>query len=274
MKAGRFIPLFALTLGGCAQLYDIRDTIEGYTHPLVASAMFLGIQEPDSEFIDLIDTEFESGAAVQAFLADATNVEDIENAPIAGGKVKVAIGQGDPLLLDEEEQGSYRITGGEGLYYEVGKETTMKILVDGEEGSITSRLPEAADIELDWVQPIADLVIDLSHHDFDTVLAVVVDMQDGEVLWTNEPSDISELYALTHAAEPIKRVVIPAAIFNREGVLAVGVAGMMVSDQESVDGMNIALSSYMTGQMVFAPVCTYDEAYCSVVTPEDLANLP
>ena len=162
MKAGRFLPLLAIGMSGCAQLYEIRDTIEGYTNPLVASAMFLGVQEPDSEFIDLLDTEFESGAVVQAFLADASNVDDMAEAPIAGGDVSVRIGGAQPLRLDEIEAGAYSITGGEGLYYEVGESTTLNINVGPDTGIIKGgKLPEAADVVLDWEQPAEDLIIDM-----------------------------------------------------------------------------------------------------------------
>jgi len=274
MKAGRLLPLLAVPMAGCAQLYDFRDTLEGYTNPLVASAMFLGVQEPDSEFIDLLDTEFESGAVVQAFLADASNVDDMSKAPIAGGDLKVRIGGADPLRLDEVEAGTYSITGGEGLYYEVGQSTTLSINVGPDTGRIEGgKLPEAADVVLDWEQSAEDLVVDMSDRDYDIVLAVVVDMDDGAVLWTNEPADISELYDMTHASEAVKRVVIPGAIFQKEGILAVGVAGMMVTDQEQIEGVNIALSSYMSGQMVFNPVCTYDSATCAVITPEDMEDM-
>lgn len=268
MKAGSILPI--LVLSGCAQLSEWQEKFEGYTNPLVAQAMFIGVAEPDSEFIDLGGTEFESGAAVQVFLADASNVDDLENAPISGGAVQVRVGNNPSLPLYEEDIGAYRATGVEGLDYIVGQDTSLTISIDGQKGSATGKLPEAAVIDVEWYQDGTDLAIDLSHHSFDTVLGVVIDMVTGELVWSNEPADISELYDMTHASEPVNRLIIPGVVFSQESVYAVGVAGMMVTEEEQLDGVNLALSSYMQGQLVFNPVCTYGEQLCSEITPDDL----
>lgn len=271
-KAGLILP--ALALSGCAQLSEWQEKFEGYTNPLVAQAMFIGVAEPESAFIDLSGTDFGSGAAVQVFLADASNVNDLENAPVSGGAVQVRVGGGPALPLYEEDAGAYRATGVEGLDYVAGEDTDLSIAINGQQGGATGTLPEAADLDVDWYQDGTDLAIDLSDHSFDTVLGVVIDMVSGELVWTNEPTDISELYEMTHASEPVKRLVIPGAVLSRESVYAVGVAGMMVTAEEALEGINLALSSYMQGQLVFSPVCTYGEQLCAEITPEDLESLP
>ncbi len=66
-----------LTLGilaftiGCGNFYDLRETIEGVTNPVVVQAMFLGVAPPESDLVILDDTEFASGSAIRVFLADA-----------------------------------------------------------------------------------------------------------------------------------------------------------------------------------------------------------
>jgi hypothetical protein len=272
MTAGFVLALAGM--GGCAQIDALKDKIEGYTNPLVTQAMFLGVEEPESEFISLEGTRFEDGAVLQVFLADASNVTDMENAPVSGGAVQVSVGNGPALPLSEADLGAYQATGDDGLSYEIGSDTEVAMYVNGDTAYVGGRLPEAARISLDFVHTAGqDLALDLSDYSFDTVLGVVIDMASGELLWTNQPEEIGELYEMTHGDEPVERLVVPGAVLSEPGIYAVGVAGMMVTEQQRLENVNTALSSYMQGQLIFNPIGTLDADTCQVITPDQVDSL-
>lgn len=239
--------LMLLALGCNFQdlLNDATETFEGLTNPLVVQGWYVGVEEPDSE-IDLSGTDFDQGAALTVFLADAANVDEIDKAPIDGADVDI-----DGVPLTEAESGSYVVSGSDGLTYTDEGDTLLSIGIgDGMAEALVSMPPAA-----DFVVPSTgaqgtDLTIDLGGQGFDNVLIVVLD-SSGEMAWTNSPQDIREVYDYA-SSDTVGQVTIPGDLaFVSAGPHVIGVAGMRSADSETFVDMNTALSSVMAGKLRF-----------------------
>ncbi len=196
---------------------------------------------------------------MKVFLADASNVDDMSNAPVEGATVRLKVGQSDAVELVKDGGGAY---GGnsddQGISYVVGSDASVNIVLDGENSSVGRLLPDAPLIsdQIDYGHAAGTPIqLDLSQQDFDSVLVVVVNTETQEVTWSNEPADIEAVYEFTHG-DGQKRLEIPAKAFASETIYAVGVAGMKTASTDDFDNMNTALSSFMVGQLRFVPTCT------------------
>jgi hypothetical protein len=98
------------------------------------------------------------------------------------------------------------------------------------------------------------LLIDLTAYDYDAVLVAVLNVQTGELTYSNEPEGIQEMYDFTHTGSEVKRHEIPGVAFSGASVYAVGVAGMRNAGVDDYSDMNTGLSSFMVGQMRFYAV--------------------
>ena len=256
------LPLLAsLTLlGGCKILDDVKDDIEGYTEPIVVQAVLLGIAEPDG--VDLSGTEFEQGALLAVYLADASDPTELENAPVSGAAVSVRSESIGNIPMTDEGGGLYRITGEDaGFSYYAGEEFKVVADYDNESHKTAVYAPHPVDTDDIPTEHARgeQLVVDLSSApgDYDSAIAAVVDITTGEKTWSNEPSGVEELYEFTHTDEDVRKVVIPGAAFPESGVYAVGVAGMHVGETEDYEEVNTALSSFLAGEMSFYGVVVY-----------------
>ena len=82
--------LVAFIALGCETFEEVKDAIDDITNPLVVQGLILGVAEPEDDAIDLSDTDWANGALVKVFLADASEVDDMANAPITGATVQTA----------------------------------------------------------------------------------------------------------------------------------------------------------------------------------------
>ena len=91
----------ALLFTGCDLLEEARDELTDLTNPLVGQVMIVGIAEPDDPTVAqaLEGTDWEQGIFAQAFLADATNANDLSNAPVGSATVKAKVGTNQPIRL-------------------------------------------------------------------------------------------------------------------------------------------------------------------------------
>lgn len=245
-------------LVGCEQLDDVKETLDGWTNPLVMQGIVLGVAEPDIEGFDLSETELKNGAASTVFLADAASADEMEEAPVTGAEVFLASDTNGSLAFNEEADGQYLVTAEDGLVYNAGELTSVKVNMGDSKATGSVNTPPAPDIDVDPTHTAGtSLTLDLSSQDYDSVLAVVFDVSTGEITFSNQPEGVKELYEFTHGSDGSGLVVdIPANAFSAESMYAVGVAGLRTAGSDDFEEMNTALSTLMAGKMAFYPVST------------------
>jgi hypothetical protein len=264
------ILLGTIGLAGCDKLIEIQDTVEGITERFVVEGIYLGVEQPDD--VDLSETAF-AGARLTAFLADASQISEIEQAPIEStALILMSPGNGGSVPMVDAGGGKYELTRDDGLEYVSGEEISLTSTYGDMDRSISVDVPPAAALDIDPEHSTGTpMAVDLSGQGFDAALAVVIDVETGEVTWSNEPGDISALYDMTHpdgivlggsetTSDDTLVIEIPAKAFPNESYYIVGVAGMVVSDPGTFENVNTALSTVMAGKLRFADVCTDDYA--------------
>lgn len=243
------LPL-ALLLSGCDLLADLA----GATNPTVMEAMLIGVEPPDSDLVDLTGTEFEGGTGATVLLADATQADDLEEAPIEGARVDIQIG-GRWYNLRDDADGKYIVD--EGISYPAGEEVTVRIR-DGEERGASVRAPESLDLEIVESHSVrSPLVVRAETAGLDTIAVVVMEVESGEILYDNRPATIEEVYALTHGDGSLA-VEVPGTAFPRPGAYVIGVAGLAISEAEGLENVNTTISAFAAGTIRFWPVYVAD----------------
>lgn len=242
---------------GCDLFDESKEILSGLTNPLVVQGMVLGIEAPDAEGIDLEGTDYEEGTLMVAFLADAANVDEIEDAPVTGASVRLEGDVMGSIEATEAGGGSYTITPDQGVAYVDGADWTMVVGVDGELSTATLRLAEEVTLTVpEQHSQDSPISLDLTAGAYDSALVVVLDGRSGEITYSNEPAGVKEYYDFTHSTETVGVVEIPGEAFPEQSLYAVGVAGMLNSGADDLDGMNTLLSAVMVGKMKFFPVST------------------
>jgi hypothetical protein len=249
------LAIVASLLTGCAQLEDIQETLEGLTEPLVIEAFLLGAVPPESDLIDLSDTAFADGTSLKVFLADATSIDDLEAGALDGATIELISDSLGALELVSETGGLYTANGNDGLEYYAGEDYTVNITNADAAHRVVVSAPHPVDIEVPAQHSAGErLLIDLTAYDYDAVLVAVLNVQTGELTYSNEPEGIQEMYDFTHTGSEVKRHEIPGVAFSGASVYAVGVAGMRNAGVDDYSDMNTGLSSFMVGQMRFYAV--------------------
>ena len=258
-------------LSGCATLAELHETVEGITERFVVEGIYLGIESPEG--VDLSETAF-SGARLTAFLADASQISEIEDAPIENtALLLMSPGNGGSIPMIDAGGGKYELSAADGLEYVSGEEVTLASSYGGRDRNISVEVPVAPTLAVNSDHAInTPITVDLSGQGFDTALAVVMEVQTGIVTWSNEPADIAGLYEMTHpngiliggeedlSTDDTLTVEIPAHAFADEGYYILGVAGMVISNTSSFENVNTALSTVIAGKLRFTDVCTDDYA--------------
>ncbi len=247
--------LLLLGLCGCDEVADIWG---GLTTALVTNAVVVGVAEPDDERLDLSGTEFEPGTGFTAFLADAASLNDLESAPISGATVSVEGAAGEMVA-----PGSYNYAGD--LAYVDGADWTMSVTVGGDTASAAFTLPPAANITLDSQHSAnTALTVPLSGQPFDNALVVVIDVESGDLTYSNEPESITELYEFMQATGPSDEAI-PASAFPSESMYALGITGITKTESDDLTDMNTALSNVSAGKMKLLPICTLPQQACDAL---------
>jgi hypothetical protein len=228
------------------------DGLQGLTDPVVAQGLVLGIETPDHPAVDkaLERAGIDPGVAVTMFLANASSLGDLDSLPLEGARVVVQTPEdavdapdlGDGLYLLEPRDSELRYRDGElwTLWAAVGRST---------DSAIDVALPGAAPVDVPSEHALGTpLDLDFTGMGYDHALVAVYDL-DGNEVWTNEPRSIEDIYELTASTGDAGIVRVPADAFDREGVLAVGVAGLYDAQPEHVYQLNTALSSATAGKM-------------------------
>lgn len=248
----RSLPLLLLLpLGGCELFQNGTDVVNGLLNPLVAEGMLLATVPPDAgdsgdtgASFDLGSAGIEEGTSLTLFLADAANVNEIENAPIDDATVSVhgaeAAGGGGGL---------YTVVG-EGLTYEAGAAWNLDVDVADTAARAVLNLPAEPTFTLPALVTNTPVTLDLSGQGFNSALVVVIEATSG-VTHSNQPDGIREFYDFTHGGDDVTTVEIPAEAFPGNGVYAIGVAGLVHTTSDDLSEMNTGLSTIMSGKMVF-----------------------
>jgi hypothetical protein len=272
MKVARLIFLAGVGgLSGCEKLAALQETVEGFTERFVVEGIYLGVESPEG--IDLSETEF-NGARLTAFLADASQINEIEDAPIENtALLLMSPGNGGSMPMLDIGGGKYELSTEDGLQYVSGEEITLSSGYNGQDRLISVEVPAAPALSINSDHAAGTpLSVDLTGQGYNTALAVVIEAESGEVTWSNQPADIAGLYEMTHPngiliggeedfSEDNEIIVeIPAEAFADEGYYIIGVAGMVVSNSSSFENVNTAVSTVIAGKLRFTDVCTDDYA--------------
>lgn len=255
-----------LTLGGCGKLEDIKNTVEGLTERFVIEGIYLGVAEYDGE-LDLEAVGF-GGARVVGYLADAAQISEIDQAPITGVDLRLLSDVSGGSDLIEDGAGKYSLTHDEGLTYSDGEYAVLSTSYEGEDrkaGVVSPPAPDLSGVSL--IHTAGDpMVIDLSGQGYDTALVVVIETDSAQTTYSNEPQGIQELYEMTHPdgisftededTDDTLFVEVPERGFAQEGVYVLGIAGLVTSGADDMEGVNTALSTLVAGKFRFVTVCT------------------
>ena len=255
-----------LSLSGCGKLEDFKNTVEGLTENFVIEGIYLGVAEYDGE-LDLEALGF-GGAKIVGYLADAAQISEIEQAPITGMDLRLLSDVSGGSNLIEDGAGKYSLSHEEGLTYNDGEYAVLSTSYDGEDrkaGVITPPAPDLSEVPLIHTagNPMA---IDLSGQGYDTAMIVVIETESGETTFSNEPEGIEELYEMTHPdgitfSDDVETddsliIEIPERGFSQEGIYVLGIAGLVTSGKDDMEGVNTALSTLVAGKFRFVTVCT------------------
>jgi hypothetical protein len=257
--------VFALmALVGCDAFNKAKNTIDGLLDPVVVEGIVLAIEPPENaELSELLgNSDYQAGTTVTVFMADAREVDEIENAPISGAAVTVS-GPGVDASVAEIEAGVYLLTPvDDDVPYTSGDTWELHVVRTSGDQTATSTARLALPVDADFTssipqqhQPDTAIELDFTGLGFDAALVVVFD-QEGEVTYSNEPNDVREVYEFTHGGQELGVITLPATAFPGEGVFAVGVAGMVNTDAADLTEMNTALSTVMMGKMRLYGVST------------------
>ena len=227
-------------LFGCADFLAIADTFADLTAPLVVQATYIGVEEPPEE-MSLKGTSWADGSRVQALLADAGSLDDLQSAPVDDAAVALEL-DGDVIDLESDSAGNFSASAADGLGWAEGVDASLVIDRGGEALlSLMTPAPPQARIASEHAQN-QPMEVDLTGQAFDNVMVTVLRLEDGKTVYDSLPTDIVGLYELTHSVGALS-IEIPAESFGSPGVYAVGVMGLVNADPDSYQGVNLALSA-------------------------------
>lgn len=235
-------------MSGCDLFEEVKETYEGLTDPLVVQSVIVGVEIDGVDPAVVDELNFEAGVAGTVFLADAKSASDLENAPITGASVSI-----NGTNLGDTGEGAYTLEPGV-LTYANGATWTLDALIGNEASSADFVLPPPPNASIPTVHVKGQaMTVSLAGQGFDVIVGVVAEVVSGEVTWSNEPEDISDIYNLAtgNGAESID---IPGEAFPNSGAYVIGISGLTTSQADKLDNMNTALSNIAAGKMRLYPV--------------------
>lgn len=239
--------LVCLPLAGCGRLDTLSDVLNDLVTPTVADGLYVGVELPDG--LDFGFSDDYAVAACQMFLAAVDDPTQIDSAPMDDAKVAFDSPQNDEIAIPDQGDGKYRITSYDGLRYVPGDTATVTFTDSfGGSGTMAASTPAAPEADLPVTGTALQAFTVTTAEPWDNLLVAVYDLDRSEVAYNNLPEAVEDIYAYTHPEEQTDRIEVPGDAIKRAGNYVIGVAGMELADPESFDGVNISLSSFMTGR--------------------------
>ena len=260
----RILPFFFI-LTGCDVLQDKLNELEQLTNGFVAGGIFLGVEEIQSPYVDLSDTEFANNANLTLFLAAADISNELSANPLSRADVYFSGASVSDLLIPESsEPGAYMSTSVDGLVYEEGTRATLDITHSQVPHQLNIDVPFPPDFSLPSSHVLGtNLTIDLSGQEFYETLIVVIRVDTGEITYQKRPEDVESLYEFAHPGGVmmsedvvyVTTIEIPASAFPNNNIYAVAVAGIRSSDRDDMVDVNPMLSSFIAGKFHIEEFC-------------------
>lgn len=253
--------LLLLPLSSCALFDIVKDSVDGLTNSTFGLGIVTRVAAPESDLVDLSETDIQLGIGATVFLADAADVADIENAPISGRAVSVDA-CGETADLSEDASGAYLLVPGEAFSSCGNTSAVLQVLATDDatddEVVLPVEIPEAPDVTVAemWTAGEA-MTLDLSGADVDQAIAMVIDLESGDITWSNQPDndDVMGWFDLLRGNAP-ETIEIPGDAFPADAVLAVGLTVMQKTAGAELTGVNTVLSNASGALLTFFPVST------------------
>lgn len=243
---------------GCAEIDKLKEDISNITNDFVVSSFYIGTEEFSDERIDLSGISEMQGSQIMTYLVSAEVMDGSEPAPVALADVTFSSDVGTAITLGEDAGGAYSANNTDGLAYTPNEFATLTAEKDGETHVIAVTAPPAPTFDVAETHPLnTELSIDISNQGFDNALVFVAHFPSGEIVYSNNPSDFTELYNFAYPDETATTVgvTIPADSFSEEGLYVISLGGVVAGDEADMDNVNTALSSFLATQMGFDVVC-------------------
>ena len=260
----RMLPFFFI-LTGCDVLQEKISDIEELTNGFVAGGIFLGVEEIQSPYVDLSDTEFAKSANLTLFLAAADISNELSANPISRADVYFSsVGVTDLLIPESADLGAYTSSSTDGLVYTEGTRATLDITHAQVPHQLNIDVPLAPDFGLPSSHTLGtNITIDLTGQEFYETLIVVIRADTGEITYQKRPEDVESLYEFAHPGgvlmsedvEYVTTVDIPASAFPNNNIYAVALAGIRSSERDDMVDVNPLLSSFIAGKFHVEEFC-------------------
>lgn len=250
----RWSAVLLLALSACAFVEDVADVVTGAVAPLVAVGTVTKVEVPDDLPDDLtLPEELDAGVSTLLFLADARDVSDLDEAPVAGAALTLS-GCDAAIPLEDLGDDSYATVGALPACpgpFGVDGEARDKAL----DVPVTLPAPQDPGVPLVWTAG-DDLVLALDGADWHAALVVVIDATDGAVTHSNEPDTVSGWYQLLKGQQDLSAVRIPGDAFRADRAHVVTVTGLLRTRAADLDGVNTILSTVAGGRSTAHVVTT------------------
>jgi hypothetical protein len=274
-KNMRYTPLLTL-LFGCDVIQEKISDIEELTNGFVAGGIYLGVEDIESPYFDISDTEFGKSANLTLYLAAADISNELSANPISRADVFFSAGTMSELpILESSESGSYTANSDNGLLYAEGETAIIDITHAEVPHQLQIDVPLAPQFTLPESHMLGtNISLDLTGQEFYETLIVVIRADTGEVTYEKRPTDVESLYEFAHPGgvlmsdeiEYVSTVEIPAQAFPNNNIYVVSVAGIRSSDRDDMVDVNPLLSSFIAGKF-------HIEEFC-VPSCEELSQIP
>jgi hypothetical protein len=231
-----------VAMSGCALVKDVTDTVQGVLEPIVAVGLVTALDPPTSELVDLSELELGVGIGATVFLADARDVSDLAQAPVTGAELALA-GCGASEALSEDADGTYTLVPGNELdgCGAAVLELSRSDVDPGLFAPFTLPDPPSFTLPERWTAG-DDLVIPLAATDFDSGLVVVVDVQRGEVVFSNEPQGVRGYYDFLMGTGELADLTVPGSTFEEDATYVIVVTGLRKVQNRDIDEANTLLT--------------------------------
>jgi hypothetical protein len=223
----------------------------------VVSTFYIGTEEFSDDRVDLSTIEEMQGTQAVTYLVSAEVMDGSAPSPVTGAIVDIDTDSGTSASFTEDAGGLYRANEDDGLSYQDGELVTVTAN-DGEDHIISVVAPIAPLFDIADEHPSnTELSIDITGQDFDSALVFVAHFPSGEIVYTNKPSDFTELYDFAYPDETSTEVsvTIPADSFSEDGIYVISLGGVVAGEADDMDNVNTALSSVLATKMAFDVVC-------------------